>query len=143
MNSLGTFQKMGFEYNKIVTEAMLIDTFGLTIREVIREFWKDDLPIRQSASMDEHKEKIYRDILKENFPLMDGAMELIDSIHQSDFVMEIGSSGSPLNVEFVLKTLDPLSRFSPVLSGADVNLEKPNSQAFQVVEDRIGIDPKP
>lgn len=137
-----SWKKMGSEYNKIVTETMFVETFGRTSREVIREWWGDTLPIYQAASMNERKEKIYRDILKENFPLMDGAMDLIDSIHQSGFAMAIGSSGPPLNVELVLKTLDPLSRFSAVVSGADVNLGKPDPQVFQVAADRLGINPK-
>ena len=52
-----------------------------------------------AEALDARKEAIYRDLIREHFPAMDGAVELIDALDAAGFRLGVGSSGPPENVE--------------------------------------------
>src|SRR5688572_1755960 len=96
-------QKWGFT----ITEETFAKTFGRTSREVIvdtfKMTWLDDERIRQ---LDAEKEALYREIVAETFPAMEGAIELLDALAGAGFRLAVGSSGPPPNVDVVVNHLN-------------------------------------
>lgn len=123
------------------TKHIFVSTFGITAREVIEMSWPGKFAPQQIAQWDADKEQAYREILERNFPEMDGAEELIASLHADGFKLAIGSSGPPENVACVVKCLPSGKLFSGVVNGMDVKLGKPHPDVFLKAAEKLGIAP--
>jgi beta-phosphoglucomutase len=95
----------------------------------------------QIAELDDRKEAIYREILRESFPAMPGASQLITALADCGFALAVGSSGPPENVQLVLDHVDPDRRIRAVVTGADVTRGKPDPQVFQLAAQRLAVPP--
>ena len=133
---------LGRERGFTMTPEQFVSTFGRTSREVIRECWPElatsDEAIRE---LDERKEAVYRDLLAQKFPAMDGARELIDALAEAGFALAVGSSAPPANVEQTLDQLGRREKFQAVVTGTDVQFGKPNPQVFLIGAARLGLPP--
>lgn len=125
-----------------MTEADFVATFGRTSREVIRHLWSDrafdDSAI---AALDDRKEALFRELLRHDFPAMDGAVALIDCLHDAGFRLAIGSSAPRENVEVVLEQLARRGAFQAAVTGDDVTRGKPDPQVFLLGAERLGLPP--
>jgi beta-phosphoglucomutase len=125
-----------------VTEAGFARTFGQTSRDIIRQLWQrtdlDDARIRQ---LDDDKEARYREIIAQDFPAMDGAVELIDALHADGIKLAAGSSGPPANVELALRELGRRAAFTAAVTGMEVSRGKPDPEVFLRAAQRLGAWP--
>jgi beta-phosphoglucomutase len=135
--------KAGKEWGFSITEEQFVKTFGRTSREVIVDTfgmtWLSDEEIKQ---LDAQKEALYREIVAESFPAMDGAEELLDALHRAGFALAVGSSGPPPNVDVVLDYLRRRHLFGAIITGIDVTRGKPDPQVFLLGAERLDIPPK-
>lgn len=136
---LESWQSLAREYGTTMTEAQFASLFGRTSPDIIRELW-DSLSHDQILAMAERKEALYREILGRNFPAMDEARELIDQLVEKTFVLAVGSSGPPQNVELSLQKLGRRKHFSAVISGKDVSRGKPDPQVFLTAAQRMDLE---
>ncbi|HEX3659503.1 MAG TPA: HAD family phosphatase [Pirellulales bacterium] len=115
-------------------------TFGRTSREIIAELWgRHALAAAEIAELDRRKEAAYRAILGRHVPLMDGAVELIDSLAGAGFALAVGSSGPPENVNLVLNALGRRAAFRGVVTGQEVTRGKPDPQVFLLAAKKIDV----
>src|SRR5262245_48547622 len=70
------YKVLGVEYS---TAAFAAD-FGRTSRDILRRTLGDGLSDEQIRELDGRKESHFRDILRQRFPAMDGAQELIHAL---------------------------------------------------------------
>jgi beta-phosphoglucomutase len=126
----------GFE----LTEAQFVTTFGWTSRDIIRRFFIGRMTEAEVAEVDRQKESRVRELITADFPAMDGAIELIRDLRGAGFLLAVGSSGPPPNIELVLARLGPLSAFSAIVTGLDVTRGKPDPQVFELAAERLDTD---
>jgi beta-phosphoglucomutase len=135
--------RAGRRWGFTMTEQQFALSFGRTSREVIRDTfgmtWLSDAQIRQ---LDEEKESLYRELVSESFPAMDGVLELLDALHGAGFALAVGSSGPPPNVDVVLDQLGRRHLFGAVVTGADVQRGKPDPAVFLLGAERLGVSPR-
>jgi len=125
-----------------ITEQQFAESFGRTSRDIIRLLWPDKVATdRDVARWDADKEAAYREILREDFPEMDGAGDLIAALDQAGFVMAIGSSGPPENVRTILECLPNADRIAATVDGTQVTHGKPHPEVFLKAAAKIGIEP--
>jgi beta-phosphoglucomutase len=129
------------ELGLVLTEAAFAESFGRTSREILRRAFGDELSDKRVLELDRRKEALYRDIIRANYPAMDGAAELVDALAGDGFRLAIGSSGPPENIALVLEKLSSGRCMSAVVSGADVTRGKPDPQVFQIAAERLGVSP--
>lgn len=122
-----------------MTREQFAKTFGRTSREIIREFWGDGLSDEEMRAIDDHKEALYRDAVRHDFPAMDGAVELIDALRGAGFRLAVGSSGPPENVELAISCLGRSDAFDAIVTGYDVTHGKPHPEVFQIAGERLGV----
>ena len=126
-----------------ITEPQFAKTFGRTSREIIAALWGertcDEAEIRE---LDRRKEAAFRELIREDFPIMPGAVELLDQLHADGFLLAIRSSGPPENVALTLERLGRRSLFSAVVTGMDVTRGKPDPQVFLLAAERLGLPPE-
>lgn len=126
-----------------MTEQQFIATFGRMSREIIKELWGDSITTDAMVQeIDDRKEELFREILSEDFPGMDGAAELIADLHDAGLLLALGSSGPPANVNLVLDALECRHRFQGVVTGVDVTRGKPDPQVFLLGAERVSVAPE-
>ncbi len=136
-----SWQRMYAELGREYGEAAFAADFGRTSRDILRRTFGDELNDAQIRKMDERKEAIYRDIIRQSFPAMDGAAELIDALAADGFLLAVGSSGPTENIGLSLERLGRGDRFAAVVTGADVTRGKPDPQVFLLAAERLGVPP--
>ena len=114
---------------------------GRTSRDILRRNFGNDLSDERARELDERKEALYREIIRANFPAMDGSAELVEALAADGFRVAIGSSGPPENVALVLEQFTAGRRIDAVVTGADVTRGKPDPQVFLLAAERLGVPP--
>jgi len=136
-----SWQDVGAPDGVTITEEQFVRTFGRTSREIIADLWPTRPTDARVRELDQAKEARYREILAENFPLMDGALELITALHEAGARLAIGSSGPPENVQLILDKLGCAEKFSAVVTGKDVQRGKPEPDVFLLAAERLSLSP--
>lgn len=129
------YGELGVEY----TETAFAADFGRTSRDIVRRTLGTDFADERVGELDRRKEALYRDLIRENFPAMDGAGELIQALAEDGFRLAIGSSGPPENVALVVEKLAGGRQFDVAVTGADVTRGKPDPQVFLIAAERLGV----
>lgn len=129
------------EHGFDITEKEFADTFGRRSSDIIAMLFDGQFTDAQIAAMDDRKEALFREIVAEKFPAMDGAVELIDDLAAAGFKLALGSSGPPENVMLVLRKLDRVMSVGAVVTGQDVTRGKPDPQVFVTAAQRLAVDP--
>ncbi len=138
---LESWRELGAEHGLTMTDDEFSATFGRTSRDIIRNLWGDAIADADVAAADDRKEAMYREIIKHDFPAMDGATELLRGLHAAGFALAIGSSGPPENVAAVCECLPGAELISAQVTGTDVTRGKPDPQVFLIAADKLGVDP--
>jgi len=125
------------------TEAEFAQTFGRTSREIIATFWgAGRFSDAQIAALDAKKEAAFRQIIAADFPAMPGVHLLLQALHDAGFLLAVGSSGPPENVDLVLEKLRARHLFAAIVTGSDVTRGKPDPQVFRIAAARLGMAPQ-
>jgi beta-phosphoglucomutase len=132
------YGELGLEYN----EQEFAKDFGRTSRDILARRFGTDVADDRVRELDIRKEALFRDAIRENFPAMDGARELIDALSADGFRLAVGSSGPPENIALCLEKLERGSMFGAIVTGGDVTRGKPDPQVFQLAAERLGVEPK-
>ncbi len=130
--------KMFAEHGVSFTEAEFRKTFGRTSHDIIAALYGAKISDNDIRAWDDRKEALYRDIIRESFPAIDGAVELLDHLHSAGFRLAVGSSGPPENIALTLECLERASLFGAVVTRVDVTRGKPDPQVFQIAAERLG-----
>ena len=117
-------------------------TFGRTSRDIIAALWPvEDLADEQILTLDDRKEALFRGLIADDFPAMDGATELIDALLEAGYLLAVGSSGPPENISLVLERLVRAEAFAAVVTGMDVTAGKPDPQVYLLAAERLQVAP--
>ncbi len=118
-------------------------TFGRTSRDIIREVWPSGEKMSDSEviSLDDRKEEVFRQIIREKFPSMDGAAALVEQLATNGYSVALGSSGPPENIALVIEQLGIDSWIKAVITGSDVTQGKPHPQVFQLAAQKLSTPP--
>ena len=134
-----SWQQTARTYGLSMSEQEFAGTFGRTSREVIRQLWPGQFTDDRIAAFDAGKEEAYRQILRADFPEMDGAAQLIAALHEAKFHMAIGSSGPAANVEVVKQSLSNGDLISVTVCGGEVKHGKPDPEVFSIAARKLGL----
>jgi HAD superfamily hydrolase (TIGR01509 family) len=132
------YHELGIDY----TDADFAADFGRVSRDILRRTLKTELPDERVRELDDRKESHYREIIRKNFPAMDGADEFIAALADDEFHLAVGSSGPPENVALALERLANGKRIEVRVTGADVTRGKPDPQVFQLAAERLQVPPE-
>jgi beta-phosphoglucomutase len=132
---LRLYDELGVPYSEVDFAA----DFGRTSRDILRRRFGEDFSLDEMRKLDDRKEALFREVLQDSFPTMDGAVELIDSLSAGGFLMAVGSSGPPENIALCLEKLSRREKFAVVVTGAEVTRGKPDPQVFELAASRLDV----
>lgn len=133
-----SWRRLAGELGCELSEEGFTQTFGRQNRDIIPFFFgHDDEPtIRR---LGDRKEELYREIIRDRIPAMDGAVDLVRACHDAGFALAIGSSGPPENINLVLQGLQIEPLFRAVITSKQVTCGKPDPQVFNLAAAGLGI----
>ncbi len=132
-----SWQLLAEELGHELREDAFLQTFGRQNRDIVPLFFgfHDDDSIRR---LGDRKEELYRDLICDHIPVMDGAVELVVSCREAGFALAVGSSGPQENIDLVLRGLQIEQHFEVVITAKQVTRGKPDPQVFNLAA--AGID---
>jgi beta-phosphoglucomutase len=134
-----SWRKLYGELGRDYTETAFAADFGRTSRDILRRTLGPETTDVRIQSLDQRKEALFREILRADFPAMDGAVELIEALAADGFAIAVGSSGPPENIQLTLEKLGCAKHVGAIVTGADVQRGKPDPQVFQLAAERLGL----
>lgn len=136
-----SWRRMAREIGRDMSEEDFRRTFGRQNRDIIPMVLGIDDP-DEVQRLGDRKEEIYRELIAESVPAVDGAADLVRSLRAAGFRLAIGSSGPPENVEAVLQGMGIAELFSARATSREVSRGKPDPQVFTVAADMLGLEPR-
>ncbi len=136
-----SWRRMLAELGEEFTEETFRGTFGRTNRDIFADLFGDKYSDAEVVAAADRKEALYREIIRADFPAIDGAAELIDALADADFLLGVGSSGPPENVALTMECLGCDKKIAARVTGVDVERGKPDPQVFQLAAERLGVAP--
>jgi beta-phosphoglucomutase len=127
------------ELGRDYTEAAFAADFGRTSRDILCRTLGPETSDERIRQLDQRKEALFREVLRADFPAMDGAIELINALAEDGFAIGVGSSGPPENIALSLERLGCSDKIAAIVTGADVKRGKPDPQVFQLAAERLGM----
>lgn len=124
-----------------VSREVLIDTFGRAGRDIVRAMWGEGLGDDLAAARVEEKEEIYRELIRDDVPLMPAVAETVQRLHAAGFRLAVGTSGPRENIDVVLAAAGVADRFSALVTGFDVAHGKPAPDIFRLAAERLLLPP--
>ena len=135
-----SWRDLGDENDLTITRAQFDASFGMHNADIIPALFGpvDD---QRLAALADRKETIYRDIIRDDPPLVEGAASLIRDLHHAGVAVGIGSSGPLANIRLVLEALGVAALIRAIVSAEDVTRGKPDPQVFTTACSRLGLPP--
>ena len=87
------------------------------------------------------KEELFRSFVTGAFPVMPGTQPLLTALHNSGWLLAIGSSAPVLNVQFMLAGIASTTPFAAVVTGDCVAHGKPHPDVFLEAAARLALAP--
>ena len=135
-----SWQRLAAEEGITVTRAQFEASFGRQNRDIIPTFFGPVSDERLQA-LANRKEEIYRNIVREKVPVIEGAVELIEALAAEKVPLAIGSAGPLENIRLILQSMRVAQHFDVIVSGDDVTRGKPDPMVFSVACERLRLPP--
>ena len=137
---LQSWRLLAAELGTQVSEQQCAALFGRQNRDIIPALFGETTPERIQALAD-RKELLYRDLVRRDPPIVEGAVDLIRALHETGARLAIGSSAPRANIDLVLSAMDVSDLMHAVVSGDEVSRGKPDPQVFQMACERLALTP--
>jgi beta-phosphoglucomutase len=136
-----SWNRMLADHGLAMTPQQFASTFGQTNRAIITRLWPREATERNIADWGDEKEAAFREVLRESFPEMDGAGDLLQTLHAAGFALAVGSSGPRENVETVLNCLPSGHLVTAAVTACDITHSKPHPEVFLTAAEKLGLRP--
>jgi len=132
------WKALAAETHVTFTEADFRRTFGQRNSDIIPPYWHTHDP-DEIKRLADHKESIYREMLKKDARALPGAMGLIRALHEAGWKQALGSSAPLENIQLILDLLDLRLLLDAVVSGEEAPRGKPAPDIFLEAARRLNV----
>lgn len=137
---LQSWKLLAGEHQRTIDDSLFTRTFGRTNADIVPLLFGDVTPAELRRLAD-RKEELYRDLVRDDPPVVPGAMRLIAELYAAGARMAIGSSGPPLNIALVRDALDAKETIPYAVSGDDITCGKPDPEVFVKACAKLDLPP--
>ncbi len=113
-----------------ITEAFVLETFGMTNPAIFRRLLGDQISLEQIKRFGDLKEAQYRAAARSKIELVDGVVPLITQLRTRGFKTAVGTSGPRANVLVTLEKGGLVDSFDTIVALEDVERGKPDPEVF-------------
>ena len=136
-----SWQMLAKKHGLDVSAERFHQTFGRTSRNIIRTIWGESTSDEQVRGLDEEKEAIYRELIRNCVPLMPGGRELLIRLLSAGLVLAVATSGPPENMKLVLSEELIANYFEATVHGFEIARGKPAPDCFLLAAERLNLPP--
>jgi beta-phosphoglucomutase len=116
--------------------------FGLAGRDMISRLYGAPLREEEIAALYERKKALFREVAARGCPVVDGAPQLVDALHEAGFRLAIATSGPRESVEAALEEMGRREKFSAWAAAEDVARTKPDPALYRLAARRLDVAPR-
>lgn len=140
------------ESNVVYTREMYNRSFGRSFTSIVDLFWarngverKPGEPLQFSEeemrALDKRKEQIYRDVFRDQFVIMPGAIGFLNRLKSAGYKIAIGTSGPQDNLNLILDLMPIRDLIDATVAAEDVTRCKPAPDIFLKAATKLGVVP--
>lgn len=115
--------------------------YGRRNKEILETVFGRHLYIGEVEQFSQEKETIYKELLDDHIPTLDGLKEFLAMIKKKSLPMAVATSANTEIVDFSLSKLDIRKYFKIVVTEKDVKEGKPSPEIYKIASMRLGYDP--
>lgn len=133
------FRKHGIE---IDLKDFRENTMGRPTREVLRYYFKREVPPAEAAALAHIKETLYRKLYGPKRRTLPGLRAFLREGRRQGRRMGLGTGSNDDNVTFILDGMNLRKSFDAVVDGGMVKKGKPDPETWLILADKLGARPK-
>ncbi len=118
------------------------NTMGMPTREVLRYYFKRDVPPEEANAAALVKETLYRKLYLPRRATAEGLIPFLKGARAGGYRVGLGTGSKDDNVTFILDGLDLRPWFDAVVDGGMVTKGKPDPETFLILAAKLGVAPE-
>ncbi len=118
------------------------NTMGMPTREVLRYYFKREVPPEEAHAAAVVKETLYRKLYLPQRAPAAGLMPFLKGARAGGYRVGLGTGSKDDNVTFILDGLELRPWFDAVVDGGMVTKGKPDPETFLILADALKVSPK-
>ena len=127
---------------KIELQDFRANTMGMPTREVLRYYFKREVPPREAHEHAVAKETLYRKLSLPKRRAAAGLRDFLDASRDEGLRLGLGTGSKDDNVAFILDGLGLRGSFDAVVDGGMVTKGKPDPETFLLLAERLRVRPR-
>ena len=138
------FYQVAAELGKPFSDELFAKCFGRRNQSILGPLlgWVDPADTERIQELADHKEQLYRDILKQTgIDPLPGVLELLEELGEHGIPCSVGSSTPHENIRTIMEITGLKRYFAAVTAAEDVRNGKPDPEVFLVAASRIEREP--
>jgi len=125
-----------------MTDEFFYNTFGMQNYQIIPLLLGQQTSSEKVSRLSNWKEQRYREIIAEKLAPAEGAKTLLIDLKKESFLLAVGSSAPPANLELVLERTGLKDYFDAYVTGQDVTNGKPAPDTFLKAAEKLSLNPQ-
>lgn len=117
-------------------------TMGMPTREVLRYYYKREVPPEEANAAAVIKETLYRELYLPARATAEGLLPFLKGARAGGYRVGLGTGSKDDNVTFILDGLALRPWFDAVVDGGMVTKGKPDPETFLILADKLKVAPK-
>lgn len=117
-------------------------TMGMPTREVLRYYYKREVPVEEAEAATAVKEAMYRELYGAKRAPAAGLLPFLKGARAGGYRVGLGTGSKDDGVSFILDGLSLRPWFDAVVNGGMVVKGKPDPETFLTLAAKLGVDPK-
>jgi beta-phosphoglucomutase family hydrolase len=118
------------------------NTMGRPTREVLRYYFKREVPPQEAQACADVKETLYRRLYAPKRRALPGLRALLSEGRRRGCRLGVGTGSKDDNVTFILDGMNLRSSFDAVVDGGMVTKGKPDPETWLILADKLKVRPK-
>ena len=118
------------------------NTMGMPTREVLRYYFKREVPMAEAEAAAAVKETLYRKLYLSDRAAAKGLLTFLKGARAGGYRVGLGTGSKDDNVEFILDGLALRPWFDAVVDGGMVKKGKPDPETFLLLALNLGVEPR-
>ena len=118
------------------------NTMGMPTREVLRYYFKREVPVEEADAAALVKETLYRKLYLPQRAPARGLLPFVKGARAGGYRIGLGTGSKDDNVTFILDGLALRPWFDAVVDGGMVTKGKPDPETFLILADKLEVAPK-
>ena len=115
------------------------NTMGMPTREVLRYYFKREVPVEEAHAAALVKETLYRKLYLPHRATAKGLLAFLKGARAGGYRVGLGTGSKDDNVTFILDGLNLRPWFDAVVDGGMVTKGKPDPETFLILADKLGV----